>query len=49
LVLVVQANATRRDAARKAKESLQAANVRLLGAVLDNRTFPIPDAIYQRI
>jgi Mrp family chromosome partitioning ATPase len=49
LVLVVQANATRRDAARKAKESLQDANVRVLGAVLDNRTFPIPDAIYTRI
>ena len=49
VVLVVQANFTRREAARKAKESLASANVRLLGAVLNKRTFPIPEALYRKI
>jgi succinoglycan biosynthesis transport protein ExoP len=47
VVLVVEANATRRETARKAKESLEAANVRLLGAVLTERTFPLPEALYR--
>jgi Mrp family chromosome partitioning ATPase len=49
VVLVLEANATRRDTARRAKEMLDAANVNLLGIVLSNRTFPIPDAIYRRL
>jgi Mrp family chromosome partitioning ATPase len=49
VVLVVEANTTRRDTARRVKEVLSAANVRLLGVVLNNRTFPIPDAIYHRL
>jgi capsular exopolysaccharide synthesis family protein len=48
-VLVLQANSTRREAARKAKESLDSAKVRLLGAVLNKRTFPIPEALYHWI
>jgi len=49
VVLVVQANSTRREAAKKAKESLDFANVRVLGAVLNKRVFPIPDALYRWI
>jgi Mrp family chromosome partitioning ATPase len=49
VILVVEANLTRREVARKAKESLESANVRLLGAVLSNRTFPIPETIYRNI
>ena len=49
VVLVVQANSTRRLAALKVKESLRCAKVRLLGAVLTERTFPIPEAIYKRL
>ena len=49
VVLVVQANSTRREAARKAKEGLEGAKVRLLGAVLNKRTFPIPEALYRKI
>jgi capsular exopolysaccharide synthesis family protein len=49
LILVVEANATRPETARKAKESLEAANVRLLGAVLNKRTFPIPEALYHKL
>lgn len=49
VVLVIEANGTRRLTARKAKEDLEAAGVRLLGTVLYNRTFPIPEEIYKRL
>jgi protein-tyrosine kinase len=49
LVLVVEANSTRREVARRVKESLESAHVQLLGAVLNNRTFPIPEIIYRNI
>jgi hypothetical protein len=49
IVLVVEANSTRREAAKRAKEDLVAANVNLLGVVLNNRTFPIPEAIYRKL
>jgi len=49
VILVVDANATRRETARQAKESLEAAQIPVLGAVLNKRTYPIPDAIYRKI
>jgi len=49
VVLVLEANVTRRVAALSAKESLEAAGVRLLGTVLNNRTFPIPDKLYRNL
>lgn len=49
VVLIVEANSTRRAAAQRVKEMLLAANVRLLGTVLNGRTFPIPRAIYQKL
>jgi Mrp family chromosome partitioning ATPase len=49
VVLVVEANATPRDAARRVKENLAAAKVSVLGVVLNNRTFPIPEALYRRL
>jgi polysaccharide biosynthesis transport protein len=48
-VLVIEANRTRKLAARKAKETLERAGVRLLGTVLYNRTFPIPDKLYRNL
>lgn len=48
-VLVIEANRTRRLTALKAKEALDASGVRLLGVVLHNRTFPIPEKIYKRL
>jgi Mrp family chromosome partitioning ATPase len=48
-ILVVEANLTHREVARKARETLESANVRLLGAVFNNRTFPIPGALYARL
>jgi hypothetical protein len=47
VVLVLEANSTRRVAARKAKQALDAANVHVLGTVLNNRTFPIPEKVYR--
>jgi Mrp family chromosome partitioning ATPase len=32
-----------------AKESLEAASVPILGAVLNKRRFPIPEAIYKKL
>lgn len=49
LVLIVDANSTRRASARKVTEMLNATHVRLLGAVLSERTFPIPQALYERV
>ena len=49
LVLVLQANTTRRATAQRVKETLYSANARLLGTVLSERTFPIPSAIYRRL
>jgi hypothetical protein len=49
LVLIVEANSTRRATAQKVRDVLSAAHVRLLGTVLSERTFPIPSAIYKRV
>jgi Mrp family chromosome partitioning ATPase len=49
VILVVEANSTRRQTARNAKEALDAAGVRLLGTVLHNRSFPIPEKLYKRL
>ena len=49
LVLVLEANSTRRESALKGVESLRATQVRLLGAVLNKRTFPIPGFLYRRL
>jgi len=47
VVLVLEANATRWRTARKAKQALENADVKVLGTVLNNRTFPIPEKIYR--
>ena len=49
MILVLQSNATRREAARRAKEIIEIGHVRLLGAVLNKRRFPVPAAIYGKI
>jgi polysaccharide biosynthesis transport protein len=49
VALVLKANSSSRKAARKTLEELQAANVPVLGAVLNQRTFPIPQSIYNRL
>jgi capsular exopolysaccharide synthesis family protein len=49
VVLVVGAGSTRRETARKAKETLEKGQVHLLGTVLNGREFPIPSALYRRL
>jgi Mrp family chromosome partitioning ATPase len=49
IVLVLEANATRREAALRVTQSLQATRIPVLGAVLNKRTFPIPLALYKRL
>jgi Mrp family chromosome partitioning ATPase len=49
LVMVVEANDTRREAAQKAKEMLDASDIPVLGAVLNRRAFPIPEFLYRRL
>lgn len=49
VILVLKANATRRETAVKVKQVVETAKVRLLGAILTDRTFPIPNALYRRL
>ncbi|HEY7354186.1 MAG TPA: hypothetical protein VH596_15575 [Terriglobales bacterium] len=48
-VLVLTANMTRREAARRAQEQLVRQGVTVLGVVLDERKLPIPEPIYRRL
>lgn len=49
VVLVIEAESTRREAAMRATESLHSAKIPVLAAVLNKRSFPIPEKIYSRI
>jgi len=49
VVLVLQADSTRRIAAQRTRELLASAGVQVLGTILCDRKFPIPDAIYRRL
>jgi len=49
VVLVLKANSSRREWARKAVNELKEARAQVLGAVLNQRTFPIPDSIYKKL
>ena len=48
IVLVLEANSTRRELAKRVKDSLEAANLGLLGAVLNKRSFPLLEKIYRQ-
>jgi hypothetical protein len=49
IILVVGAHSTRKATARKIKETLEGAQSRILGTVLSDRRFPIPEKIYSRL
>ncbi len=49
IILVVGAHSTRRATARKIKETLEGAQSRILGTVLSERRFPVPERIYRRL
>ena len=48
-VVVVEADVTRREVARNLIDELSAANICVLGTVLNNRRFPIPERLYQAL
>lgn len=48
-VLVIEAHETRRDTAARLKIQLEQNGVTVLGAVLNNRTFPIPQSLYSKL
>ena len=49
VVLILEANSTRREAALRVTQNLRTTDIPVLGAVLNNRTFPIPTALYKRL
>ncbi len=49
VVLVLEAERTRRDAAAAAAKRLRATGANIVGAVLNKRSFPIPKPIYDRL
>jgi len=49
VILILESMVTRRETARRAKENLVAANVKILGAVLNNHTFSIPETLYKKL
>jgi Mrp family chromosome partitioning ATPase len=49
VVMVLKAHASRRASSRKAIEDLNNVGIRIFGAVLNRRTFPIPQALYDKL
>jgi hypothetical protein len=49
IILVLGAHSTRKATARKIKETLEGAQSRILGTVLSQRRFPVPERIYRRL
>jgi hypothetical protein len=47
IILVLEAHGTRRVTARKIKEMLEGTRSRILGTILSQRTFPVPEKLYQ--
>ena len=49
VVLVIEAESTRKEAALAAVEHLRSSDVRILGAVLNKRVYPIPEKLYSKL
>ncbi|HTV53807.1 MAG TPA: CpsD/CapB family tyrosine-protein kinase [Terriglobia bacterium] len=49
VVLVLEAGVTRREHAHRVVGELRSSHVPILGAVLNKRTFPIPEKIYDKL
>jgi capsular exopolysaccharide synthesis family protein len=49
IALVLKANSSRREIAQKMVQEAKNANVRVLGAVLNQRQFPVPESVYRRL
>jgi capsular exopolysaccharide synthesis family protein len=49
IVLVLEAESTRKESAIKVVETLRASGVQVLGAVLNKREYPIPESLYHKL
>ncbi len=49
IVLILEADTTRRESAAVVTANLRSVNIPILAAVLNKRTFPIPENIYKRL
>lgn len=49
VALVLKANSSTRKSARQAIQDFEASQTHVLGAVLNQRTFPIPESLYNRL
>jgi len=49
VILVLEANSTRRATAQRTMQMLRMTNTKVLGSVLNGRRFPIPEGIYRRL
>ncbi|MGA7521127.1 MAG: CpsD/CapB family tyrosine-protein kinase [Acidobacteriaceae bacterium] len=49
LIMIIEAESTRREPALTAADALRTAGIPILAAVLNNRTFPIPESLYSRL
>jgi succinoglycan biosynthesis transport protein ExoP len=49
MVVVLEANVTRREVALQVADRVRGMKIQILGAVLNKRTFPIPESVYHRI
>ena len=48
-IMVVKEGRTRRQVLKASLQPLRDRNVNILGGILNNRTFPIPKFVYERI
>jgi Mrp family chromosome partitioning ATPase len=48
-VLVVRANHTKREVLAKAEAEIRSHGGKVVGSILNRRTFPIPEAVYRRL
>jgi Mrp family chromosome partitioning ATPase len=49
VILVIDAETTRREAGRRIAETLRSGGAAVLGAVMTNRRFPIPERLYRKL
>lgn len=49
VVMVVRHGTTRREVVRRAKETIERAEGKILGVILNKRKFPIPEFLYRRL
>lgn len=49
MIVVLEAHSTRREAAKKIKDTLDRAKVKVVGTVLNNLSYPIPQVLYNKL